>query len=324
MLSFLPDRTLEELDEMNARIPATAGIISLTIFAVTMLARAALAQRIVPTPLYGVTLDDVSNASAETNMLAHIARTPTVRVVFDKGTTPSYYRGSIQAFRPVSYIMGELIDSSYMKQFGTVSAVRSWATNYVNILGPLVDIWEVGNEVNGDWLGGNVIAKIAAMYDTVAAKGYKTALTFFYEGEASEPGNCIDSQGGMFPWIQRNFLSTPTSETEKIRLGLNFALISWYPDQCPGEEPDWAVVYTMLANIFPNARVGFGEIGTANPQGGSAYEKNEISTYYPLGRTLAGLPSSYIGGYFWWYAAEEMVPWPGSLGDTLNTALAGP
>jgi hypothetical protein len=170
-----------------------------TIFIVTMLACPASAQRTVSTPIYGVTFDDVSNASAETNMLAHIARTPTVRVVFDKGTAPSYYEGSIQAFRPVSYIIGGLIDSSYMRQFGTISAVRSWTTSYVNMLGPLVDIWEVGNEVNGDWLGSNVIAKIAAMYDIVATKGYKTAITFFYEGEASEPSNCIDSQGGMFP-----------------------------------------------------------------------------------------------------------------------------
>ena len=310
---------------MNARIRATAGIISSTIFIVIMLACPVSAQRTVPTPIYGVTLDNVMNASAESNMLAHIARMPTVRVVFDKGTAPSYYKGSIQTFRPVSYIMGELIDSLYMKQFDTISAVQSWTTSYVNMLGPLVDIWEVGNEVNGDWLGSNVMAKIAAMYDIVAAKGYKTAITFFYEGETSELSNCIDSQGGMFPWIQRNFLSSPTAETEKIRLGLNYALISWYPDQCPGEKPDWAIVYTKLANTFPNAKVGFGEIGTSNPQGGSAYEKNEITTYYPLGRTLAGLPTSYVGGYFWWYAAEEMVAWPGRLGDTLNAAiLAGP
>src|SRR5262249_15986679 len=151
---------------------------------------------------------------------------------------------SIKAFRSVSYIMGELIDSSYMKQFGTISAVQGWTNSYVNMLGPLVDIWEVGNEVNGDWLGSNVIAKVAAMYDIVAAKGYKTAITFFYEGEPSEPGNCIDSQGGMFPWIHRSFINSPTAETEKMRLGLNYVFISWYPDQCAGEEPNWVVVYT--------------------------------------------------------------------------------
>jgi hypothetical protein len=41
-----------------------------------------------------------------------------------------------------------------------------------------------------------------------------------------------------------------------------------------------------------------------------------------MGKTLASLPASYIGGYFWWHFAEEMVPWPGSLGLALNSALA--
>jgi hypothetical protein len=49
------------------------------------------------------------------------------------------------------------------------------------------------------------------------------------------------------------------------RLGLNYVFISWYPDQCAGEEPNWVVVYTKLAETFPNARVGFGEIGTDLP-----------------------------------------------------------
>jgi hypothetical protein len=201
-------------------------------------------------------------------------------------------------------------------------------------LGGLVNIWEVGNEVNGNWLsnesnGADVMPKIEAMYDAVAAQGGVTAITFFYEGEPSDPNNCIASDHGgndMFTWITNNFqLNLPAAQrpaaTEQIRLNLNYALISWYPDQCPGESPNWASVYTQLAAIFPNAKVGFGELGTANPQNGSAFEISEINTYYPLAKTLAGLPASYIGGYFWWYFAEEMVPWPGSLGLTLNQAI---
>ena len=99
-------------------------------------------------------------------------------------------------------------------------------------------------------------------------------------------------------------------------------MISWYPDQCRGENPNWSAVYAKLASLFPNAKVGFGELGTANPENGSSYEVNEISTYYPMGKTLASLPANYIGGYFWWHSAEEMVPWPGSLGLALNSALA--
>jgi hypothetical protein len=33
-------------------------------------------------------------------------------------------------------------------------------------------------------------------------------------------------------------------------------------------------------------------LGTANPENGSSYEVNEISTYYPMGKTLASLPAS--------------------------------
>jgi hypothetical protein len=288
-----------------------------------------IAGRSVPSPIYGVTLDDVSKPAAEVNSLGQMAQVPTARIVFDAGVRPSYYLKPIQQLRNVAYIMGELVDSSYMRQY-TVNQIASWTQSYTKALGNLVDIWEIGNEVNGNWLGSNTLAKIEAMYDVVSAQGGATALTFFYEGEPSEPNNCIAADHGgndMFTWIRQQFqLNLPanqrSSETEKIRLNVNYVLVSWYPDQCPGENPNWPAVYAKLASLFPNAKVGFGELGTANPENGSSYEVNEISTYYPMGKTLASLPASYIGGYFWWHSAEEMVPWPGSLGLALNSALA--
>jgi hypothetical protein len=111
-----------------------------------------LAGRTVPSPIYGVTLDDVSNPSSTITSLSRLVRLPTARIVFDTGETPSYYAQPIQHFRPISYIMGELIDSSYMKHYKTVSAVQSWTNSYVNTLGSQVDIWEIGNEINGNWL----------------------------------------------------------------------------------------------------------------------------------------------------------------------------
>jgi hypothetical protein len=286
-----------------------------------------------PASIYGVTLDDVSNVNGELNALQQIAHKPTARIVFDTGEPPTYYLGPIQTFSASAYIMGELVDSSYMTAY-TASSVATWTQSYLQTLGGLVNIWEVGNEVNGNWLsnesnGADVLPKIEAMYDAVAAQSGVTAITFFYEGEPTDPNNCIATDHGgndMFTWITNNFqLNLPAAQrpaaTEQIRLNLNYALISWYPDQCPGESPNWAWVYTQLASIFPNAKVGFGELGIANPQNGSAYEFSEIAQYYPMAKTVAGLPASYIGGYFWWYFAEEMVPWPGSLGLTLNQAI---
>jgi hypothetical protein len=287
-----------------------------------------IAGRDVPVPLYGVTLDDVSKPTPEGNSLAHVAHRPAVRIVFDPRTDASYYVKPIQQFRSVAYIMGELADSSYMRQY-TASSIKTWTQNYTAALGNLVDIWEIGNEVNGDWLGSNTMAKIEAMYDVVASQDGATALTFFYEGEPSDPHNCISTDNGgndMFTWIAQQFrLNQPTSqrsvETEKIRLNVNYVLISWYPDQCPGENPNWPWVYTKLAGIFPKSKVGFGELGTAHPQYGSSYEIDEINQYYPMAKTVAGLPASYIGGYFWWYFAEEMVPWGTTLSNVLNAAI---
>ena len=301
-------------------------------------ASAQITGRSVPAPITGITFDDVSNVSAEVTTLSSIAKPPSVRVVFDTGEPGSYYLKPIQSFHPVAYVMGELMDSSYACSY-SVPGITSFTQNYTATLGSLVDIWEVGNEINGSWLcnssstrhrssgnggAGSVMQKVEAMYNTVTALGGRTALTFFYEGEPSEPNNCIDTSGGgndMFSWIATNFLNSPTTESEAIRLGVNYVLISWYPDQCPGENPNWPVVYTKLGQVFPNAKVGFGELGTANPKNGSAFEKNEIDTIYPLKAGVGGLPSNYISGVFWWYAAEEMVPWPGSLGLTLKAAI---
>ena len=284
--------------------------------------------RSIPAPLYGITLDNVSNAvlPGEIASIQHLNHTPTSRVVFDPGMSPSYYSPQISQLRGISYIMGQISDSSSMKSY-SVSSYQARAQDYVSSLGSLVDVWEVGNEVNGNWLGTSTIEKVQAAYDVVANAKGATALTFFYMGEPSDVNNCIDAPGDdLFTWITQKFqLGLPVSQrsiaTERLRLGLNYALISWYPQGCNNLQPDWITIYTKLASIFPNAKVGFGELGTASVQNGSSYEVNLINQYYPLASKIA-LPSNYIGGYFWWNYAEEMVPYPTStLFQTLNNAI---
>jgi hypothetical protein len=41
-----------------------------------------------------------------------------------------------------------------------------------------------------------------------------------------------------------------------------------------------------------------------------------------MAKKATGLPANYIGGYFWWYFAGEMVPWNTTvLSSTLNSAI---
>lgn len=287
--------------------------------------------RTIPDPIYGVTVDDVSNTSGIVDSLKQIPYFPTTRIVFDGGVKPSYYATPINQMRGVSYIMGQILDSTEMGKL-SIAAYQQRTQDYVNALGSQVDVWEIGNEVNGGWLSTNTQQQMVAAHDVVAAVNGATAITFFYEGEPSDPKNCIDKANGgndMFSWINTNFqlgLSPDqrNAGNERLRLGTTYILVSWYPQQCNDIKPNWSSIYAKLATIFPNSKIGFGEIGTADPQNGSTYEINLINEFYPLAKKIS-LPPSYIGGYFWWYYAEEMVPSTKPLVKVLNDAiLAGP
>jgi hypothetical protein len=309
--------------ESKMKLFATASTVGIL---TAMCANAQITGRTPLALILGVTFDDDLANSEDKAAIQGLVHTPTSRVVVDPGVSAGTYKSRMSALSPYTYWMVELVDSSYMAG-DSQSTVQSLTNSMVSGIGNTADLWEIGNEVNGNWLsnesnGADVIPKIDYMYNTVAAAGGKTVLTFFYEGEPSDPNNCIATGHGgndMFTWIATNFTNAPTTKTQAIRTGVNYVGVSWYPDQCPGENPNWGAVFTKLAGIFPNAQVGFTELGTANPENGSAFEQNEISTYYPMQAAVGGLPANYFGGYFWWYFAEEykvVTPW-------INAAVGG-
>lgn len=265
--------------------------------------------RVVPSPIYGVTIDDISNISAQIAAIKTLPKVMTARVVLDPGTTPAYYAPALNSLKNTSYIMAELQDSADMKS-QTIESFQARARTYYSGLKDSVDIWEVGNEINGDWLGSGVEDKLRAGFKVIDDAGATTAITFFWFGEKGEANNCIPAgRYEMFTWI-RNLLQLDlpveqrNPENEKMRLSLDYAFVSWYPQQCNNIKPDWPSVYARLGEIFPNAKIGFGEIGTANPQNGSTYEVNLINEFYPMANRVT-MPPRYVGGYFWWYFSEE-------------------
>ncbi|MBU6153593.1 MAG: hypothetical protein KGP28_04760 [Bdellovibrionales bacterium] len=276
----------------------------------------------------GVTLDDVSDSirPGEIAAIKALGVPVRARVVFDGGVGPSYYLKPVSELRSAATIMGQIADSTDMRNY-TPASYQARAESYLQSLGSLVEIWEIGNEVNGNWLGTGTFEKLKAAFSAVKAKKAKAALTFFYMGEPGDQNNCIDSPGNdQFSWIQSRFqLSLPPASrdpaTEAMRLGLDEVLVSWYPDGCFNAKPNWSLIFSKLASVFPNSRVGFGEIGTENPQYGSPYEKALIQEFYPLRKRIS-LPASYNGGYYWWYFAQEMVPHQNSsLFQTLYQAI---
>jgi hypothetical protein len=239
--------------------------------------------------LWGFTVDDPWRTEAVAEALAAMPRRPMARVVFDLDQPPGAYRGPLAAIGRVADVMGELLDSRFVAQV-TTDAYAARAEAFVRTLGPRVDVWEVGNEVNGEWLGkpGEVAAKVEGAYRVVKAHGGRAAVTLYYnEGCRGHPG------ADPVRWAGERL-------SAEVRAGLDYVFVSRYEDDCPGPEPDWPAVFARLARLFPRAGLGIGECGTKAPDRKEAL----VRRYY--GMRLS--EPRFVGGYFWWDFGSDMVP----------------
>jgi hypothetical protein len=268
-------------------------------------AAAAAKERPLPDVLFGVTLDEVANLTDQLVALRELPVMPVARVVFDD-VAAGYYHAPLGELKRVAYVMGELVDSSGVKDM-TNAAYLARTKEYFAALEDRVDIWEIGNEINGQWLGrtSDVVIKMSQSYRYVKSRGGRTALTLFYNETCA-----YDRAHEMFTWAKTN---VPAD----MKAGLDYVLISWYPYGCNNAKPDWRSVFRRLGAIFPNAKLGFGEVGIAG--------KATRSQKADLVREFYGLPRlgrNYVGGYFWWYFAEDMVPATRPLWRVLSDAIA--
>jgi hypothetical protein len=253
--------------------------------------------------VYGVTIDAINNLTAVVTSLQNLCKKPTTRIVFDEFIPATDYLNAVNQIHNVSFIMGELLDSYYMNQYSlTTYAART--NEYVNLLGSKVDIWEVGNEINGEWLGvtSDVIAKIDTAYKIIKSKGKKTAVTLYYNKVCYE-----NSQNEMFYWVNKNMNSG-------LRNGLDYVWISYYEDDCNGYQPNWQQVFDSLHVLFPNSKIGIGECGTLKAAKKTPY----VNRYYKMNITTP----KYVGGYFWWYYKQDCVPYTDTLWTVLNNAIS--
>jgi hypothetical protein len=256
--------------------------------------------RPLPRPLYGVTVDDVSHAGQIVAGVRNLPEAPTVRVYFDVHEPARYYTATVSALRPVSYLMGELLDSADETSI-SAPAYHERVTSYLAAFRDKIDLWEIGNEVNGSWAGRYpaVEAKLTEAYRAVTAAGKRTALTLYYNA------GCGDGPGELGP-LAFSRAYVPTA----VRAGLDYVLLSYYPAACPGARPStatWTAYFQSLHALYPKARLGFGEIGLANPVATKTLKLAEslVRRYYGL---AVNLPY-YVGGYFWWYFAEDGLPY---------------
>lgn len=284
------------------------------------------AVRSTPANLRGITYDDLSTTCAATaQQLAseRLLNRPTIRVVFDP-VAPSCYAGAVPALDRYGYTMGELVDSSAMKRY-TLRQVRTRVLAYLRTLGRSVDLWEIGNEVNGEWLsavrcpGGaecaaqarDVMSKVEAMYDAVTAAGYPTALTLYYQ-----PPQTVTAGYDMLAW-EKHYVP------RRMHAGLRYVSVSYYETDNAGIRPSpsqWDAIFKQLSADFPNAQVGFGEIGMDKPITAATLARATGIFNYYQGLSFHDVPA-YTRAGFWWNAAEDLVPstkWPAFFADVRN------
>jgi hypothetical protein len=280
----------------------------LALCAVALAAPAAAAQGAVA--LFGITLDRVTHPERIAAALSALPDRPVTRVYFDT------HEPALTQIHPVSAVMGELLDSSQEKAISAES-LRARVQEYLAALPGLVDVWEVGNEVNGNWPGPyeTVSAKLAESYGAVHAAGGRTALTL-YEN-AFGPDHCGDGEAELSP-TQFSERYVPPN----VAGGLDYVLLSYYPTECGGRLPSAAEVARQLEAlhaIYPGAELGFGEIGLPHPA--SARTRLQAESIMRWAYSLApGLPY-YVGGYFWWYGYEDVLKPKARLATVFDEAL---
>jgi hypothetical protein len=246
--------------------------------------------------LLGATTDDPNTGTAaQIDALAALPRRIALRVVLDQGTPPADYVDAVRKLAAVADVMALPLDSSDMAKLDAAQA-GARARSYLQAFGDAAPIWEVGNEVNGDWVGAGPVGKVEAMFDAAKAYGKKTALTFYYENPAT-PGH------DMLPWIDANI---PAGD--RLRTGVDYVLVSYYEDQNAGHQLSQTEIDTIFSGLalrFPNAKVGFGEFGWGGKVPADAATRAALITRFH-GYTSSA--PAFVGGGFYWHFRQTMTP----------------
>ena len=278
--------------------------------------RAAASPPTPAAPLYGVTIDRLAGIDSVVAAERSLPERPITRVYFAASEPASYYGSAVPLLHSVGQVMGELLDSSDAASIST-SAFQSHVESYLHVLGSSVDLWEVGNEVNGNWTGPYAAgaAKLTEAYDDVAGTGGRTALTL-YANEYG-PDHCGDGTAELTP-VQYSERYVPSA----VRHGLTDVFESYYPTQCGDTYPTDARVgaeLRRLHSLYPDAHLGFGEVGLPH-----AVTRRTLATGQSVMDWAYGLDPGlpcYVGGYFWWYASEDVFTGRALLAGSLPGAF---
>jgi hypothetical protein len=266
-------------------------------------------------PEWGFTFDDISRGISTLRSVADLtapsAGDAWIRIVFNLSESPGYYANEIANAHALGlHVVGQILDSSDMR-YVSGAAWQSRVQAYVASL-PSVDEWEVGNEVNGNWLGSDVVGKIS--YAAAYIKQHthaRTLLTLYWQlGEDA-------ASDSMFTWAAANLSSSVMTNIDDLGISL-------YPEADPMGSAFDRVMNTLHAQ-FPAQRLLVTELDYGSPDLQKTWWwASPTDLTGPARIAVAKLYQSAVlsypysgGGTFWWYYVEEAQE-----GNPLWNALA--
>lgn len=275
---------------------AGAAVGAAALFSAQFIINSLIANRETPQHedfFYGVTLDSIDNLGTTSEVLRELPERPTTRIVFDEYIKPGQYTQAVNHLGNVSDIMGEILDSYYVKEYSQ-KEYEARTREYVDAFLGQIAIWEVGNEINGEWLKkpgeprSAVAEKVTAAHDIVKDRGGKTAITLYYNQDC-----WADPSHEMFRWVDEVL-------SERVKNEVDYVFVGYYEEDCNNLRPDWQDVFERVSEAFPNSKLGFGEVGKR----GSVEQKAAyLERYYNIRPDV----DNFVGGYFWWYFKQDMV-----------------
>lgn len=246
--------------------------------------------------MYGITIDDTWYERVSVHEIVDAIKNmpvkPTVRVVMSFDRSPSTYATLFKELNQVAYVMASPVDSSDMSAYKDEASYLKRFKEAYGVLSKYVDVWEIGNEINGiEWIQQDsklIVNKVSQVSAFIKDKGAKSAVTLYYTDPSKED---------MFDWMSKYFSDSWTLE-------IDYILISYYEDDNDGYKPDWNIVFSSLEAYFPSSKLGIGECGNTAIDASDDSKISRIRSYYSAQK----YSESFVGGYFWWYWVEDCIP----------------
>ncbi len=247
--------------------------------------------------IFGLTIDDTWYDDIEledvVEGLKNLEIRPMVRIVMSDETEPKDYIKLFQAVGKYADIMACPVDSFEMKNYkDTESYLKRFEDSYES-LSSYVNLWEVGNEINGvEWIKQEpetIINKISSAADFIKSKNQKIALTLY----------CTDSpREDMIEWAEKYI---PKELTETV----DYCFVSYYEDDNENYLPEWKSIFEELGTIFPKAFLGIGECGNTAENATQDSKIAMAEKYYLMPK----YHERFVGGYFWWNWVADCIPY---------------